>query len=138
MSLAYLSCAACSICLAVRLELGPLKALRQPKDKGHPWSTPAHWTIAWRVDRQATKKLGFGSGGANETGFFVVKPGQGSRFLTRSQLFVMRKLSSMLRTICSKRGSDTVNVNLSGGTAGRAEISNMPTTARGVADCPSR
>jgi len=50
---------------------------------------------------------------------------------------VIRKLESMLRTICSNRFIGTAKVSLSSSTLGRADTSNMPRTQRGCSDCAS-
>ena len=50
---------------------------------------------------------------------------------------VIRKLSSLLCTICSNRFAGTAKVSRSSGTLGRADTSNMPRTQRGCSDCAS-
>jgi hypothetical protein len=50
---------------------------------------------------------------------------------TFSQVFVARKLSSMNQIICSNLFIGIANVKISSGTQGRAEGSNIPSTARG-------
>jgi len=56
---------------------------------------------------------------------------------TRSQVFVIRKLSSMYSIIRSNFFIGMAMVRVSSGTQGRAEGSNIPRTARGSSDCCS-
>jgi hypothetical protein len=53
-------------------------------------------------------------------------------FLTTSQDFVMRKLSSALSVILCNLLIGIEKVSVPGGTKGRAETSNNPITARGL------